>query len=77
MGNSLLDILVFGRRAGVAAAERVSQVSQGDLTLDHVRSYRARLSESGKATDRPSPMLLPDYVHTESIVRREEAAKAA
>jgi succinate dehydrogenase / fumarate reductase flavoprotein subunit len=77
MGNSLLDILVFGRRAGVAAAERVSKVSQGDLTLDHIRSYRARLKETGKGTDCPSPMLLPNYVHTESVVREERAAKAA
>jgi succinate dehydrogenase / fumarate reductase flavoprotein subunit len=77
MGNSLLDILVFGRRAGVAAAERVSQVAQGSLTLDHVRSYQARLREAGKGTGQASPMLLPDYVRTESVVRTDRAAKAA
>lgn len=77
MGNSLLDILVFGRRAGVAAAERVAQVTQGALTLDHVRSYQARLREAGKGTGCPSPMLLPNYVRTESVVRASEAAKAA
>ena len=48
MGNSLLDILVFGRRAGVAAAERVSSVTQGDLNLDHVRWYQARLAAVGE-----------------------------
>ena len=48
MGNSLLDILVFGRRAGVAAAERVSSVTQGDLNLDHVRVYQARLDGIGE-----------------------------
>jgi succinate dehydrogenase/fumarate reductase flavoprotein subunit len=77
MGNSLLDILVFGRRAGVAAAERVSKVAQGDLTLDHVRSYQARLAEAGKGTGRPSPMLLPNYVRLETVERKGEAAKAA
>ncbi|OGB93716.1 MAG: fumarate reductase, partial [candidate division NC10 bacterium RBG_16_65_8] len=77
MGNSLLDILVFGRRAGIAAAERVSKVSLGDLTLDHVRSYQARLTETGTGTDRPSPMLLPNYVRTETVVRTAEAARAA
>ena len=77
MGNSLLDILVFGRRAGVAAAERLPKVSHGDLTLDHVRSYRARLGEAGKATDRPSPMLLPDYVRLETVERKADAARAA
>ena len=77
MGNSLLDILVFGRRAGVAAAERVSKVSLGDLTLDHVRAYQARLKEAGRATGRSSPMLLPNYVRTETMVRQAEAVKAA
>ena len=77
MGNSLLDILVFGRRAGVAAAERVSKVAQGDLRLDHVRSYQARLGEAGKGTGRPSPMLLPNYVRLETIERTGEAARAA
>ena len=77
MGNSLLDILVFGRRAGVAAAERLPKVSHGDLTLDHVRSYRARLGEAGKATDRPSPILLPDYVRLETVERKADAARAA
>jgi succinate dehydrogenase / fumarate reductase flavoprotein subunit len=77
MGNSLLDILVFGRRAGVAAAERVSHVAQGTLTLDHVRSYQARLRDAGKETGRLAPMLLPNYVRTESVVRTDEVAKAA
>jgi succinate dehydrogenase/fumarate reductase flavoprotein subunit len=77
MGNSLLDILVFGRRAGVAAAERVSSVTQGDLNLDHVRAYQARLAASGKETGRPSPMLLPNYVRLETIERTAGAARAA
>ncbi len=61
MGNSLLDVLVFGRRAGRAAAERVREVKFGKLSLDHVKDYNRGLEEGGVETDRVSPMLLPDY----------------
>ena len=61
MGNSLLDVLVFGRRAGKAAAERASQEEFGELTLEHVKSYHEMIEENGIETDRISPMLLPDY----------------
>jgi succinate dehydrogenase/fumarate reductase flavoprotein subunit len=77
MGNSLLDILVFGRRAGIAAAERVKSVQQKPMTLAHVRDYRRRVEESGKGTGIPAPMLLPDYARPETVARRHEAVRAA
>jgi succinate dehydrogenase / fumarate reductase flavoprotein subunit len=77
MGNSLLDILVFGRRAGVAAAERVKTVRQKGLTLQHVREYRRSLDESGKGTGIPAPMLLPSYARPETVARRHEPPRAA
>ncbi|GFP19121.1 succinate dehydrogenase / fumarate reductase, flavoprotein subunit [Candidatus Hakubella thermalkaliphila] len=61
MGNSLLDILVFGRRAGQAAAAKSRSVKIGKLTLEHVKKYHAELDQEGIETDRISPMLLPDY----------------
>ncbi len=61
MGNSLLDILVFGRRAGRAAADRVSRVDFGELSLEHVRDYNRRMEELEIETERISPILLPDY----------------
>jgi len=61
MGNSLLDILVFGKRAGAAAAEHARTVKPGRLTLEHVKKYHAELEAEGIVTDRISPMLLPDY----------------
>ncbi|MFH1626208.1 MAG: FAD-binding protein [Pseudomonadota bacterium] len=62
MGNSLLDILVFGRIAGKnAAIYAKSRPDLGRLTLDHVRAYHRELEEAGIETDRVSPMLLPDY----------------
>jgi succinate dehydrogenase/fumarate reductase flavoprotein subunit len=62
MGNSLLDILVFGRIAGKnAALYAKNQAKDGKLTLDHVRAYHKELEEAGIETDRVAPMLLPDY----------------
>ncbi len=64
MGNSLLDIIVFGRRAGrnAAAASREIPVP-GDLNLDHVEAYHRELEETGAADNRTGPMLLPHYTH--------------
>ncbi len=61
MGNSLLDILVFGRRAGRTVAGRVGEIRGGTLGLDHVRRFNEELAGLGLG-ERSSPMLLPDYV---------------
>jgi len=62
IGNSTLDIFVFGRRAGQAAAKYAKQVETGSLTLDHVRRWQAKLKRLGLAKLRPiSPLLLPNY----------------
>ncbi|NWF91575.1 MAG: FAD-binding protein [Syntrophaceae bacterium] len=62
MGNSLLDVCVFGRIAGVSAALYAKErFQEGRLTLDHVRRYHRELEEAGIITDRVAPMLLPDY----------------
>jgi succinate dehydrogenase/fumarate reductase flavoprotein subunit len=66
MGNSLLDVCVFGRIAGISAAQYVKEgYKEGRLTLDHVRRYHKELEEAGIVTDRVSPMLLPDYSNPE------------
>lgn len=69
MGNSLLDYNVFGRRAGIHAAEYVKKGSIGELSLDHVRKYEERLKNAGIETDRRAPMLLPDYRGEEVLSR--------
>ncbi len=61
MGNSLLDYNVFGRRAGMRAAEYVKKATVGKLSLDHVQKYEEALKKAGIKTDRKAPMLLPDY----------------
>jgi len=66
MGNSLLDVLVFGRIAGVNAAVYAKEKArEGKLTLDHVRAYHKELEAAGIVTDRIAPMLLPDYTNPE------------
>ena len=61
MGNSLLEVTVYGRRAGKAAARRAKEVSLGSLTLAHVDSWEQELANAGVETDLESPLLLPDY----------------
>ena len=62
MGNSTLDCLVFGRRAGITAAEYVrTRKAYGRLTLQHLNTYTKMLVEAGVKTQRRAPILLPDY----------------
>jgi succinate dehydrogenase/fumarate reductase flavoprotein subunit len=71
MGNSLLDIIVFGRRAGRGAASFARQASlAGTLSLDHVRRFERELMESGISAKRVGPMLLPDYAPEHIRARR-------
>ncbi len=66
MGNSLLDITVFGRLAGESAGKFVNQRSDiGKLSVDHVRQYHKEMESAGIVTERVSPMVLPDYANPE------------
>ncbi|MEK6531017.1 MAG: FAD-binding protein [Deltaproteobacteria bacterium] len=62
MGNSLLDVLVFGRRAGIRAAEYSKSCGGANtLSLRHVVDYGKALKEAGITNPVVAPMLLPDY----------------
>ncbi len=61
MGNSLLDIIVFGRNAGQSASAKAKETTVGKLTLDHITKFEAELTAAGIETDLVSPKLLPDY----------------
>lgn len=61
MGNSQLDLYVFGRIAGRSAAERAKKTSLGKLTLSHLATYESWLVEAGIKTERKAPILLPEY----------------
>lgn len=66
IGNSTLDLFVFGRRAGRATAQYAKKVKPGQPTLEHVRRWQQALEQAGLAKVRPiSPLLLPSYArHT-------------
>ena len=71
MGNSLLDVIVFGQIAGENAAIYARDKAQdGKLTLEHVQSYHKELEKTGIVTDRVAPLLLPDY--TDPEVRKRQ-----
>jgi succinate dehydrogenase / fumarate reductase flavoprotein subunit len=59
--NSLVDILVFGRRAGRHAAKTLSLDWPGPATLDHLAAYHADLERLGNEPRTATPLLLPDY----------------
>ncbi len=61
MGNSLLDIIVFGRNAGRHAAKKAAQVTGEKLTLQHVDAFEKERREAGLTENTVSPQLLPDY----------------
>ena len=61
MGNSLLDIIVFGRIAGKSAGKKCKDVVVKKLTLDHVKSFQKELDDAGITPTVLSPKLLPNY----------------
>ncbi len=62
IGNSTLDLFVFGKRAGRAAAQFADEVKPAVLTLEHVRHWQQELEQTGLAATRPvSSLILPNY----------------
>ncbi|MBC7190024.1 succinate dehydrogenase/fumarate reductase flavoprotein subunit, partial [Candidatus Aerophobetes bacterium] len=71
MGNSTLDCLVFGRRAGIYAAEYARSVKKEiRITLAHTKRYVEMLKEAGIKPERKAPVLLPDYRGKEVLARK-------
>lgn len=61
MGNSLLDLMVFGKRSGTTAAERSRSIPQGKLTLEHLKQFRTDAAKHSGSSGVSSPVLFPDY----------------
>jgi succinate dehydrogenase/fumarate reductase flavoprotein subunit len=59
MGNSLLDVCVFGRRAGMSAAEYQKNTKPGAPNLEHVATWNREMDEAGLNGALQSPVLLP------------------
>lgn len=70
-GNSLMDVLVFGRISGRNAALYARErATEGRLTLDHVRRFHQELEQEGIGREKVSPLLLPDY--SNPLVRQRQ-----
>ena len=67
MGNSLLDIIVFGRSAGKNAAAVAKDVTVGKLSLAHVAAFEKEIADAKIETEVVSPKLLPNYTNQKSI----------
>ncbi len=61
MGNSLMDILVFGRRAGLSAAQKVAGMKDfaPSLSIEHAKHFAEELEALGMTRTFTSPILLP------------------
>jgi succinate dehydrogenase/fumarate reductase flavoprotein subunit len=65
MGNSLLDVCVFGRRAGRSASDYIKGVNLGKPTLQHLTAWNKELDAAGISGKVTAPILLPDYARHE------------
>ena len=66
MGNSLLDVVVFGREAGIEAGKIFGNIAMSDtskLSLEHVKAFEKERDAAGIKGDEVSPKLLPTYTH--------------
>ena len=62
MGNALLEILVFGRRAGLSAAQFAKDAGEGGAPgLSHLDAFLEQLQSLDRDHGRTSPVLLPAY----------------
>lgn len=69
MGNSTLDTMVFGRRAGMSAAKYTESAEAGERSFQHVTNYVKMLRAAGIKPDRRAPMLLPEYRGKAALAR--------
>ena len=66
MGNSLLDVVVFGREAGIEAGKMFKNIQQTEtskMNLNHVSAFEKERADAGITGDAVSPKLLPTYHH--------------
>ena len=61
MGNALLEIICFGRRAGDKASEMIHGRGHKKVTMEHISKLRRELTHAGLPLDLKTPVLFPDY----------------
>ncbi len=64
MGNSLLDVVVFGREAGIEAGKMFKKIKLSDkLSLKHVKDFEKERTAAKIKGNTVSPKILPTYHH--------------
>ncbi len=66
MGNSLLDIICFGRRAGTHAAHAQHSRGHKKVSIEHLSDLRRELTKSDMPMEQKGPMLFPECAKFES-----------
>ena len=61
MGNALLEIISYGRRAGLVAAERRKTKRRTQLSIEHINQLRREITIAGLGLDHEGPLLFPEY----------------
>jgi len=65
MGNSLLEIIYFGRRAGEHAVRDLSKKTFGKITIEHLSRLRRELTQADMPLSLKTPILFPSYAKFE------------
>ncbi|RKZ98455.1 MAG: L-aspartate oxidase [Gammaproteobacteria bacterium] len=66
MGNALLEIISFGRRAGAHAAKNRKSRGHKQISIDHISNLRRELMQNGMPMSTKSPLLFPEYAQYDS-----------
>lgn len=76
MGNALLEIISFGRRAGTHAASHRKNRGHKKICIDHISDLRRELMQHSMPMNNKSPMLFPDYAQFDSLVKNSHNKSA-
>lgn len=77
MGNALLELVAFGRRAGAAAAASVREERPRGVGLAHLADWERGLVAAGLPLDRRAPMLFPPCGNVDVAQLLREASRRA
>lgn len=74
MGNALLELVVFGRRAGTTAAAEARGERPRNVGLTHLADWRRALIAQDLPLSRKAPILFPPYGNFDAVTDRSRAA---
>jgi succinate dehydrogenase / fumarate reductase flavoprotein subunit/L-aspartate oxidase len=66
MGNALLEIISFGRRAGAHAAEKSHQRGPKKVSIEHISNLRRALTLAEMPMEKRGPVLFPECAKFEN-----------